>query len=81
MRVGAYNATIYDDTTTVVCARNEAAHKAKCADHATYKTAGRETAQFILTVVDDTSVRELSDTETLYTDVVPKALLAHLQAG
>ena len=57
MRVGAYNATIDDDTTTVVCARNETAHKAKCADRATYKTAGRETAQFILTVDDDIWVR------------------------
>ena len=26
-------------------------------------------------------VREIRDTETLYTDVTPKALLAHLQAG
>ena len=26
-------------------------------------------------------MREIQDTETLYTDVVPKALLAHLQAG
>ena len=81
MRVGAYNATIDDDTTTVVCARNEAAHKAKCANRTTYKTAQRETAQFILIIVDNTWVRELSDTETLYTNVAPKALLAHLQTG
>ena len=38
-------------------------------------------AQFILAVVDDTWVRELCDTKTLYTDVVPKALLYHLQLG
>ena len=38
-RVGAYDKTIENDTTTVVHARTEAAHKAKCADRATYKTA------------------------------------------
>ena len=37
--------------------------------------------QFILAVVEDTWVRELRDTETFYTDVDPKALIAHLQAG
>ena len=47
----------------------------------TYKTARRETAQFILAFVVDTWVRELRDTKTLYTDVVPKALLSHLQTG
>ena len=37
--------------------------------------------QFILAVAKDTWVRELRDTEILYTDVAPKALLAQLQAG
>ena len=80
-RAGAYDATIDDNSTAVVHARMEAAHKAKCADRSTYETARRETAQFILAVVKDTWVRELRDTETLYTNVTPKELLAHLQAG
>ena len=80
-RVGAYNATIDDDSTAVVYARTEAVHKAKRADRATYETARRETAQFIFAVVEDTWVRELQDTETLYTNVAPKELLAHLQEG
>ena len=61
--------------------RTEATHKAKRANRITYKTARRETAQFILAIVEDTWVQELQYTETFYTDVAPKALLAHLQAG
>ena len=78
---GAYDPSIDDDSTAVVSTRTEAVHKAKRADRATYKTARRETAQFILTVIDDTWVRELRETNNLYTDVAPKALISHLQAG
>ena len=58
-RVGAYDVTIENDDTAVVCARTEYAHKAKCTDRATNETAQQETAQFILAVVEDTWVREL----------------------
>ena len=58
-RVGSYDASIDDSATAVFRARTEAAHKAKRADPATYETARRETAQFILAVVDDTWVRDL----------------------
>ena len=61
--------------------RAEAAHKAKDTDRATYETAQWETTQFVLAVVADTLVRELQDTDTIYTDVAPKDLLAHLQVG
>ena len=80
-RVGGYYATINDDSTAVLCACTEAAHKAKRADCSTYKTERRETAQFILNFVKDKWVGELRDTETFYTDIAPKALLAQLQAG
>ena len=56
-RVGAYDPSINDDTTAVVRARTEAAHKVKRADRATYETARHETAQFILAVVNNTWVR------------------------
>ena len=46
-----------------------------------YKTARRDTAQFVLGVVTDTWVRDLWDTETIYTEVAPKDLLSHLQSG
>ena len=52
--VGAYNPSIEDDTMAGVCARTEAAHKAKRTDRAMYETAQRETAQFVLAVVNNT---------------------------
>ena len=78
-RVGAYNPSIDNDAMAVVRARTEAAHKAKRTDRATYETARRETAKFVLAVVSDTWVRELRDTEKIYTEVAPKDLLSHLQ--
>ena len=45
-----------------------------------YKTVRQETTQFFLAGVADTWVRELRDTETIYTKVSPKYLLSHLQA-
>ena len=81
MRVGAYDLEIEDDAMAVVRARLEAAHKARRADCATYDTARRETIQFVLSVVADTWVREVRDPETIYTEVDPRDLLAHLQAG
>ena len=57
--VGAYDATIDDNSTAVVRARTEAEHKTKRANRGIYETARRETAQFILAVVEDTWVREI----------------------
>ena len=65
----------------VVCARSEAAHKAKRADRATFDTARRETTKFVLAVVADTWVSELRDSDSLYTKVAHKGLFAHLQVG
>ena len=58
-RVGAYDKMIDENATAVVLTLTEAAHKAKCADRATYETARRETTQFVLAVIGDTWVREL----------------------
>ena len=80
-RVGAYDKNIDDDATAAIRARSEAAHKSKRADRATYETARRETAQFVLTVVADTWVRKLRDSDSLYTEVSPKEIFAHLQTG
>ena len=79
-RVELYDTTIDDNAMAVVRGRTEAAHKAKRTDRATYDTARQETAQFILSVVNSTWVRELRDTKTLYTNVMPKALISLLQA-
>ena len=53
-RVGAYDPLIDNIATAVVRARTEAVHKEKRSDRTTYKTARRETAQFVLAVVADT---------------------------
>ena len=74
MRLGAYNNNIDNNATSVVHARLEAAHKAKRANRATFKTARQETTQFVLAVVADTWFRELRDTDFLYTEVGPKDL-------
>ena len=73
-RVGAYDHNIDDNAMTVVRARLEAAHKAKRANRATFETTRRETTQFVLAIVADTWVRELLDTESLYTKVGHKDL-------
>ena len=65
----------------IVCARTGAAHKAKLADFGTYERARQETTQFIIVVVEGMWVRKLQYMEPLYTDIAPKALLAHFQAG
>ena len=80
-RVGAYDIDIDDNATAVVRARLESAHKARRTDRATFDTMRRETTQFVLAVVADTWVRELRDTETIYTKVDPRDLFSHLQAG
>ena len=80
-RVGAYDLKINNDATSVVRARLEGAHKAWSTDRATYDTTRRETTQFVLAVVADTWVRELRDPKTIYTEVEPRDLLDHLQAG
>ena len=79
-RVGAYDYNIDNNTTSVVRARSEAAHKAKRADRATFETLRRETTQFVLAIVADTWVRELRDSNSLYTEVATKEMFAHLQA-
>ena len=80
-RVGAYDLNIDDDATAVLRARLKAAHKARRTDRATFETAGREKTQSVLAVVTDTWVRELRDTNTIYTEVDSRNCFAHLQAG
>ena len=57
--IGAYDATIDEDTISVVRARMEAARKAKRVKRGTYEAARQETLQFILAVIEDMWVRGL----------------------
>ena len=80
-RVRAYVLDIDGDAIAVARAHLKAAHTARREDRATFDTAQRETTQFVLAVVADTWVRELRDPDTIYTEVDPRDLFAHLQAG
>ena len=80
-RVGAYDLDIDDDAMAVVRARQEAAHKSRRAESITFETARQETTQFVLAIVADALVRELHDPDTIYTEVGPEDLFAHLQEG
>ena len=55
--------------------------KVKTETYSTYETARRETTQFVLAVVADNWVRELQDSESIYTEVSTKDLFAHIQTG
>ena len=79
--VGAYDLDIDDNATAVIRAWQEAAQKARRADRATFGTARLETTQFVIAIITDTWVQELQDPDTIYTEVGPQDLFAHLQAG
>ena len=80
VRVGTYNPSINNNAMAVFRSRTELAHKAKHTNRAIYKTMWQGgKSQFILAVVVDTWIRDLRDTETLYTGVAPNALLSCLQ--
>ena len=78
-RVGAYDESIADNANAAVRAKMEAKNRARRVDRSTYETARRETVHFILSVVEDTWVRELRDAIKFYTDVEPLALITHLR--
>ena len=80
-RARSYNKNIDNNATVVVCARSKAAHKSKRVDRATYETARQETTQFVLSVVSNTWVRQLRDSDSLYTGVSTKDLFVNLQQG
>ena len=80
-RVGAYDTDIDDDAMALVRAILEAAHKEKRTDRANFETAIRETTQFVLAVVADTWVRELRETDSLYTEVGPEDLFRTPTSG
>ena len=60
--------------------RREAAHTAKKEYYRLFAAAERESRKFILTVVEDTWVRELREPDLFYTAVKPQYLLKHLQS-
>ena len=80
-RVGVYDPNTNDNATAIVRARLEASHKAKHDNHANFETTRREMTQFVLAFNADTWVRELRQTDSLYTEVGPKYPFSQLQSG
>ncbi len=76
-----YNATINNDTTTVVCVRANAAHHSCLADYAAYKAAKRGVAKFLCNVIDKVWYKDLKDAETFYTKVTALKIMALLDAN
>ena len=57
----------------------EATWKAGLVDFSIYQAGIRETSAFILSVVDKVFYKELKDSITFYTDILPSTLLNHLE--
>ena len=77
-RVAAYDVSIPETASSVVRNREEAIHKAKLADFATYLSAERATALFIRSVVDEVWYKDLRHPVTFYNSVTAYDLLNHL---
>jgi hypothetical protein len=71
VRLPLYDASIADDSTTVVRVRAEAAHKACLNDYASY-------AKFLRESVDGVWFNDLKDADTFYTKVTALEIIAFL---
>jgi hypothetical protein len=81
LRLPLYNATIADDATTVVCVCAESAHQAKLDDYASFEAAKRGAAKFLCEVVDEVWYNNLKDSDTFYTKVTTREIIAFLDAN
>ena len=64
-RLAIYNVDIQIDASNAVRVRREAAHTAKKEDYRLFAASDHKKSKFILTVVEDTWVRELRDPNLL----------------
>jgi hypothetical protein len=81
LRLPLYNATITNDATTVVCVCAEAAHQAKLDNYASFKAAKCSAAEFLCKVIDEVWFNDLKDTDTFYTKVTARKIIAFLDAN
>jgi hypothetical protein len=80
-RLPLYDKNIPDDASTVVRVREEAAHRARLEDYASYEAAERGAAKFHLATVDETWYADLKDAYTFYTKVLAIEIMAFLDAN
>jgi hypothetical protein len=82
VRLPLYDKNIADDATTVVRVRAEdAAHKARLDDYASYEAAKRGVAKFLRDVLDEIWYNDLKDANTFYTKVMAMDIMALLDAN
>jgi hypothetical protein len=81
LRLLLYDATIADDTTTVICIRAESAHQAKLNDYASFEAAERGVVKFLHEVVDEVWYNDLKDANTFYTKATARKIIAFLDAN
>jgi hypothetical protein len=79
VRLPQYDASIADDSTTVVRVRVEAAHKARLNDYASYEAAEHGAAKFLRESVDGVWFNDLKDADTFYTKVTALEIIAFLE--
>ena len=75
-----YYASIKDEKKAPMRARKEAIHKACIRNFTTYEVAEHETGKLILSVIKDTWVRKIKQSNNYYNLVTMGKLLDHLQA-
>ena len=78
-RPAVYDPAIQEGASRVKRTRAEAAWAALIQDYEAYEAAEAGVKTFIVTVVEDTWIRDLRDPETFYSNVTALALLNHLR--
>ncbi len=73
--------TIADNATTVVCICAESAHQAKLDNYASFEAAKHSAAKFLRKVGNEVWYNNLKDTNTFYTKVMAREIIAFLDAN
>ena len=74
---GIYDTSITELTKDSIRAMEEAVHKAKRQDHQFFVETERGVRNFIQAVVAETYIRDLRHSKFFYSNVKPRAMLAH----
>jgi hypothetical protein len=77
----AYNGSIANNATMVVCVCVKSAHKARLNEYTSYKAAKRGAAKFLLKTVDEVWYNDLKDANIFYTKVLALEIMTFLDAN
>ena len=79
-RPAIYEPSIIDDDNPAVAWRKEITWRARVNDYKIYAKVKLEACTLILHAINETWLLDLKDEETLFTQVIPRQLLSHLQS-